>query len=53
VNPRDIETLKKTIVQALEMDEEEQRMRMAMLKSNVRRHDVHDWARDVLEALAH
>ncbi|MBY0111312.1 MAG: trehalose-6-phosphate synthase [Phycisphaerales bacterium] len=51
VNPRDVETLKKTIVQAVRMPEEEQRMRMAMLRSNVRRHDVHDWSRGFLEVL--
>jgi len=52
VNPRDLETVKKTIVQAVNMGEEEQRMRMAMLRSNVRRHDVHDWSRDFLEAMS-
>lgn len=52
VNPRDLETLKKTIVQAIRMPADEQRMRMAMLRSNVRRHDVHDWSRDFLEAMS-
>lgn len=52
VNPRDLETLKKTILHAVAMNKEEQRMRMAMLRSNVRRHDVHDWSREFLEALA-
>lgn len=52
VNPRDLETLKKTIVEAVRMDKENQRMRMAMLRSNVRRHDVHEWSRDFLETLA-
>ncbi len=51
VNPRDLETLKKTIEQAVRMPESDQRMRMAMLRSNVRRHDVHDWSRTFLEAL--
>lgn len=51
VNPRDVETLKKTIVQAVRMRESDQRMRMAMLRSNVRRHDVHDWSRAFLEAI--
>ncbi len=52
VNPRDLETMKKTIVDAVRMNRNDQRMRMAMLRSTVRRHDVHDWSRDFLEVLA-
>jgi trehalose 6-phosphate synthase len=52
VNPRDLETLKKTIVEAVRMGREDQRMRMAILRSNVRRHDVHDWSREFLEAIS-
>lgn len=52
VNPRDLETLKKTIVDAVRMGAEDQRMRMVMLRSNVRRHDVHDWSSEFLDALS-
>lgn len=52
VNPRDLETMKKTIVQAVKMGREDQRMRMAMLRSNVRRHDVHDWSRAFIDAMS-
>lgn len=51
VNPRDLETMKKTMVDAVRMLKEDQVMRMAVLRSNVRRHDVHDWSREFLEAL--
>lgn len=50
VNPRDLETLKRTLLDAVRMPKEEQRMRMAMLRSNVRRHNVHDWSREFLES---
>ena len=52
VNPRDLETMKKTIVDAVRTNRNDQQMRMAMLRSTVRRHDVHDWSRDFLEVLA-
>ncbi len=44
VNPRDIDGLKNAMVQALRMPEKERRMRMAILRMQVRRHDVHEWA---------
>lgn len=51
VNPRDLEAMKRTVLAALRMRSSECRMRMAMLRSNVRRHDVFDWSRDFLEDL--
>ncbi len=51
VNPRDTETLKKTIVHAIRMSAGEQSTRMAVLRSNVRRHDVHDWSSRFLDEL--
>jgi trehalose 6-phosphate synthase len=51
VNPRDTQTMKKTVLQAVRMRGEEARTRMTMLRSNVRRHDVFDWSREFLEAL--
>lgn len=51
VNPRDIDGVKSTIVQALRMRERDRRLRMAILRTQVKRHDVHDWAQSFLEAL--
>ncbi len=51
VNPRDIEGVKAAIVQALRMRERDRRMRLAILRAQVKRHDVHEWAREFLEAL--
>lgn len=51
VNPRDIDALKNTIVQALKMPEKDRRMRMSILRAQVKRHDVFDWANDFLNEL--
>lgn len=51
VNPRDIETLKNVIVTALRMPKDEKRMRMAILRTQVRRHNVFHWASSFLETL--
>lgn len=52
VNPRDLDAMKVAIRLALRMPERERRMRMAILRTQVRRHDVHEWASGFLEALA-
>jgi trehalose 6-phosphate synthase len=52
VNPRDLDAMKVTIRRALRMPERERRMRMAILRTQVRRHDVHEWAATFLESLA-
>jgi len=36
---------------AVRMSKEAARMRMAILRTQVKRHDVHDWAASFLEAL--
>jgi trehalose 6-phosphate synthase len=51
VNPRDIEALKSTILQATRMPERDRRMRMSILRMQVRRHDVHHWASSFLAEL--
>jgi len=51
VNPRDIEALKSSILQACRMPERDRRMRMSILRMQVRRHDVHLWASDFLGEL--
>ncbi|HLP86042.1 MAG TPA: trehalose-6-phosphate synthase [Phycisphaerales bacterium] len=52
VNPRDIDAMKTTMLRAIRMPERERRMRMAILRTQVRRHDVHEWASSFLEALS-
>lgn len=52
VNPHDIEGLKDTIVRAIEMTPAEQGRRMRALRRRVREHDVEDWSREFLAALA-
>jgi trehalose 6-phosphate synthase len=52
VNPHDIEDLKDTIIRAVEMPPAEQRRRMRALRHRVHHHDVEDWSRDFLDALA-
>lgn len=52
VNPHDIEGLKDTIVRAIEMTPGEQGRRMRALRRRVREHDVEDWSREFLAALA-
>lgn len=51
VNPRDIDATRVTMLQALRIPERDRRMRMAILRMQVRRHDVHEWASDFLGAL--
>ncbi|MFO0832135.1 MAG: trehalose-6-phosphate synthase [Phycisphaerales bacterium] len=51
VNPRDIDTLANTIHTAVHMPEPEQRIRMAILRSQVKRHDVFEWSHKFLHEL--
>jgi len=51
VNPRDINALKNSIVQALKMPKKDRRMRMSILRAQVKRHDVFDWANEFLSVL--
>ncbi|HYE03870.1 MAG TPA: trehalose-6-phosphate synthase [Phycisphaerales bacterium] len=51
VNPRDLEGMVRTLNQALTMPAKDARHRMAILRTVVRRHDVHDWAQKYFEAL--
>lgn len=51
VNPRDVDQLSATILRALDLPRREARMRMSILRTVVRRHDVHEWARGFMEAL--
>ena len=52
VNPRDVEGMAAVMEQALQLPPSEARQRMAILRTMVRRHDVHEWAEQYLEALA-
>ncbi len=52
VNPHDIQGLKDAIVRAIEMTPAEQGRRMRALRRRVREHDVEDWSREFLAALA-
>jgi len=51
VNPRDEEGTGAALVSALSMKRDEAKQRMAILRMMVRRHDVHEWAREFLENL--
>ncbi len=51
VNPRDVDGFGSSVLQALRMPRKESRQRMAVLRMQVRRHDVYDWARNFLGAL--
>ena len=51
VNPRDVEGMASTMEQALTLPASEARQRMSILRTMVRRHDVHEWAEQYLEAL--
>jgi trehalose 6-phosphate synthase len=51
VNPRDIEGVAGAMHKAMTLPAEEARRRMAVLRTVVRRHDVHEWADQFLEAL--
>ena len=52
VNPHDIEGLKDGVMRAVEMKPGEQGRRMRALRKKVREHDVQDWSKDFLDALA-
>ena len=51
VNPHDTVALQDAIEQAVAMDRRERRERMNAMRSAVRSHDVHSWARAFLDAL--
>lgn len=51
VNPRDVEGMGEAMVQSLRLKPDDARQRMAILRMIVRRHDVHEWAAEFLEAL--
>ncbi len=51
VNPRDVEGVAEAMRKALTMARADARHRMGILRSQVRRHDVYDWAEQFLEAL--
>lgn len=51
VNPRDIDAFKSVILQALKLPAKDARMRMAILRTQVRRHDVYHWSESFLDAL--
>lgn len=52
INPHDIDGMKDAIVRAIEMPAAEQGRRMRALRKRVREHDVEDWSRAFLDALA-
>jgi trehalose 6-phosphate synthase len=52
VNPHDLDAVGRAILSGLSMPQRAARMRMAILRTQVKRHDVHDWARGFMEALA-
>jgi trehalose 6-phosphate synthase len=51
VNPHDIEGTVRAMDLALHMPRKESRWRMSIMRTQVRRHDVHFWAGEFLEAL--
>ncbi|HBS74301.1 MAG TPA: trehalose-6-phosphate synthase, partial [Microbacterium sp.] len=51
VNPHDIDTLKDTIIQAIEMPAAEQARRMRSMRKRVIEHDVKAWSDSFLSAL--
>jgi trehalose-6-phosphate synthase len=52
VNPYDVEQLAEAIRLALEMDTEERQARMRLLRSNVRHHNVYEWAGKLIAELS-
>lgn len=52
VNPYDIDGIADAYERALSMPIEEQRRRMRLMRAQVRRHDVHRWARRAVAAFA-
>ncbi len=51
VNPHDVDGLAQAVREALTLPRAEARQRMAILRTVVRRHDVHEWAREFLGAM--
>jgi len=51
VNPHDIDGLKRTLLTAMRLPEDEAADRMRRLREWVLSHDVHRWARDILNAV--
>lgn len=52
VNPRDIEAVKSALVQAIRMPARDASMRMAILRTQVKRHTVADWSGAFLDELS-
>src|ERR1700691_5188543 len=52
VNPYDVEQLAEAIRLALELDTEERQARMRLLRSNVRHHNVYEWAGKLIAELS-
>ncbi len=52
VNPYDIDEVARRLREAILMSDDEQRVRMGMMRRQVRAHDVHRWAARFLGALA-
>jgi len=53
INPHDVDSLKDTLVRALDAPASENRARMRAMRRRVRSHDVRMWARSYLKALEH
>jgi len=53
INPHDVDSLKDTLVRALEASPAENRARMRAMRRHVRTHDVRAWAKSYLRALEH
>lgn len=51
VNPHDVESITAALIRALHMTKEESQQRMAVMRTIVRRHDVHHWAKNFFRAL--
>jgi len=51
VNPRDVEGMAARMGEAMTLETEDARRRMAIMRTMVRRHDVHEWAEGFLEAM--
>lgn len=51
VNPRDIDAVGAAMKRALRLSKRDARTRMAIMRMLLRRHDVHEWADNFLEAL--
>ncbi len=52
INPHDIDGLKDSIIQAVEMSRDERRKRMRSMRKRVRENDVGHWSRGFLQSLA-